>query len=101
MKRALCASCAAIGLGAVIGAAPGISLAQDAAVADSPTVGEVIVSARRVSENLEKVPVADTVVSSTELKRQDIQDYNDLAAMIPSLTSFSTYRDNFSLAIRG
>jgi iron complex outermembrane receptor protein len=102
MKKALFANCAAMALGAVIGVAPGISRAQDAPKADAPdAVGEVVVSARRVTENLEKVPVADTVVSSKDLKHQDIQDYNDLAATVPSLTSFSTYRDNFSVAIRG
>ncbi len=102
MKQALFSTCAAIGLGAAICAAPGLSRAEDAPTTPpSNAVGEVVVSARRVAENLEKVPVADTVVSTAELKHQDIQDYNDLAALVPSLTSFSTYRDNFSVAIRG
>ncbi len=117
MRKILLASSAMAGLAVAVMATP-VSAGADAATATATTtpvtatatatapdqpvaVGEVVVSARRVRENLEKVPVADTVISSAALSRQDISDYNDLAALVPSLTSFSTYRDNFSVAIRG
>lgn len=48
-------------------------------------LGDIIVTARRTGENLQKVPVAASVVSSEALSRQGITTTRDLQYAVPSL----------------
>jgi len=84
--------------------APCAAAAADAPAADSNStaVTEVVVTARRVSENIQKVPATVTAVSGAQLKQQNITNVFDLATTTPSLSidvEFNTLLPNF--AIRG
>ena len=67
------------------------------------TIGEVVVTARRTSENLEKVPVAVTAFTGQALARQAIVSTQDLGLVTPSLTvtNSSANRDSAIYTIRG
>jgi iron complex outermembrane receptor protein len=66
------------------------------------TVGEVIVTARRVEENLQKTPVAVAVVSSTELREKAITTPIELQFNVPSLQNSTTFgRIGGGFAVRG
>ena len=54
--------------------------------ADPNALGEVIVTARRVAENLQRVPVATTVVDAATLEKLQIRRASDLQFSAPSLT---------------
>lgn len=58
-----------------------------AASADTTnSIGEVVVTARRQSENLQNVPVAVTALSAAELAKHSVTDVTDLAKLAPSLS---------------
>ena len=64
--------------------------------------GEVIVTARRVEERLEDVPISITVFNPQQLANRNIVTPDDLALYTPSLsTNGVTGRDNTSYSIRG
>jgi iron complex outermembrane receptor protein len=52
----------------------------------SGKIEEVVVTARKRSERLQKVPVAVTVLGASQLAQQKIVNVNDLGAVTPSLT---------------
>lgn len=52
---------------------------------DNP-LQDIIVTARRVSENLQKVPVAVTAISPEKIAEQNIVSPQSLAAIVPSLS---------------
>ncbi|TKV41328.1 hypothetical protein A0U87_21775 [Sphingobium sp. MP9-4] len=68
----------------------------------SPSPGDIIVTARRVEERLQDVPVSITVFDQQALDRQNVFSAKDLATYTPSLTANSRYGADFaSFAIRG
>lgn len=69
--------------------------------ADQSAFETVTVTARRVSEDMEKVPQTVSVVSADDLSNRNVTDLTNLAQAVPSLTVTSTYRDSFIVAIRG
>ena len=64
------------------------ALAQTQPAAENAGVGEIIVTARRTSENLQTTPVAVTALSSDMLVRAQINDVSQVQQMVPSI-SFS------------
>jgi iron complex outermembrane receptor protein len=75
--------------------------AQDGAASDT-SGGEIIVTARRREENIEKVPIAITAIGGAELAKRAIYNENDLQAAVPGLV----IRQNggvhaFNYSIRG
>jgi iron complex outermembrane recepter protein len=64
--------------------------AQTAAAADTSTtantLGEVVVTARKRAETLQKVPVAVTSVTGVQLAQRGIRQTTDLQEIVPSLT---------------
>ena len=65
-------------------------------------VSEVIVTARRVQERLQDVPISITVFNQDQLTERNIVSGNDLATYTPSLTANARYgTENASFAIRG
>jgi iron complex outermembrane recepter protein len=102
---ALVLGCAAAGTARADAAADAAGAPTNANAAPSATGGvlqEVTVTARRVEENIEKVPVAVAALSSTALAEQNITTEQDLEAAVPGLlvrTATSTSQLNF--AIRG
>jgi len=85
-KNELLLSAAAIGL---LAAGPGYAAqvqAQDASQsAGASTVTEVVVTAQHRKENLQKVPIAITVVSGAAVLKSGYTNVNELQYMAPSL----------------
>ncbi|MBC7520844.1 MAG: TonB-dependent receptor [Sandarakinorhabdus sp.] len=73
-------------VGAALAAAP--ALAQTAA-APSGGLDEIVVTAERRSENLQKVPVAIIALGTEKLGQLQVSSFNDYAKFLPSL-SFDT-----------
>jgi iron complex outermembrane receptor protein len=67
-------------------ASPGASAAAGAEpAADQDSLSEVVVAARKVSEPLQKVPVALTAFSAADLKQQSVTTLADVMGQVPSL----------------
>ncbi len=83
--------------------APAQPPVQTAPAAAAPTqLGEVVVTAQKRSENLQKVPLAISVVGSDVLKQNDIVNAEGLDQIVPSLTfKKGTANVNSTLSIRG
>jgi iron complex outermembrane recepter protein len=77
--------------------------AADAQAADASPLQEVIVTAERREESLQKVPIAITVLSSEAIQRQNIADIHDLNKVAPSLSvnNAGSDRDSLNYVIRG
>jgi iron complex outermembrane receptor protein len=71
----------AISVGLFMCCASGVASAQEAAALD-----EVQVTARRVEENLQVVPVAITAFTAADLEKQGIKDVRDIANFTSNLT---------------
>jgi len=64
------------------------AMAQNAAApqaADTPSLGEIVVTAQRRSESVTKVPISITVADSKQLERQQVNTITDLSRIAPSL----------------
>jgi iron complex outermembrane receptor protein len=89
-----------LGASALTGAAvcPALALAQEV----GSTLNEVVVTARRVEERLQDVPISITVYNQEQLASRNIVSTIDLAAYTPSLSVNGRYGpDKSSFAIRG
>ena len=69
--------------------APAQAWAQDEQAADQPSAGiqDIIVTARRTGESLQKVPVAVTGLDSATIANLQIQNFGDVAKTVPNLDS--------------
>ena len=84
MKRQALGATVALTLSAASLLAAPRALAANAA-ADTG-LDEVVVTARRREESLEKVPVSATVLTAKNLEAQGVRDASDLARFVPNLT---------------
>jgi iron complex outermembrane receptor protein len=75
----------------------------DAPAGNAAILEEVIVTAQRREENLQKVPVAVSVFTTQALQQTGVATAQDLARVTPSFTSSSLLgtTDEISLGIRG
>jgi iron complex outermembrane receptor protein len=77
------------------------ALAQ-AAEKDADPANDIIVTARRVEERLQDVPISLTVFNQETLNKQNVFSARDLATYTPSLSANSRYGADFaSFSIRG
>lgn len=95
--RCVLLSGSALSLG--LGASP--VLAQQAAGADEPADGEIIVTAQRRSESLNKVGMAVQAVSGETLETLRVTDVRDLTAVAPSFTVSQSYQGVPTYTLRG
>lgn len=72
--------------------------AEDAAMAEPDPSVDIIVTATRRSEPLQRVPIAVSVISGDQLREQNLNSVRDLASEIPSL-NFRTAASNKDQAI--
>lgn len=81
----------------------GLSTPSFAQEADRAIASEdIIVTARRVNERLQDVPISMSVFSQETLQQQNIVSTRDLATYTPSLSANSRYGSDFaSFSIRG
>jgi len=79
------------------------ALAQQAAMTDQPsgTLQDIIVTAEKRSESLEKVPMSVVAFSSESLAELGTEDFSSLAARIPGVTLNSAGPGRSSYSIRG
>lgn len=82
-RTSLCASASFAVLVAGLGAAP--ALAQAGADEDARRLGAVTVTAQRVEENLQDVPVAVTALNAEALEDKQVADLLDLQAQVPNI----------------
>jgi iron complex outermembrane recepter protein len=75
---------------------------RGAAPAQQEDLQDIIVTARRVEERLQDVPISITVFNQQQLSNRNIVNANDLAAYTPSLSSNNNFgSQNSAFAIRG
>lgn len=82
-KQVLIAAAVACGIGNLACCRAAVS--PSAANPSTPQLSEVIVTAERRKENLQRTPAAVTALSSHALKQRDIFDTQDLMQVIPGL----------------
>lgn len=77
---------------------PGISLAQDGAIA----IEEIVVTARKRAENLQHVPIAITVFTTETIERAGIERPADFISLMPNVTIVDTANiGDTQVSIRG
>src|SRR5262244_2477637 len=82
----------------ILQAAP--ALAQSSA--DDGNPADIIVTARRVEERLQDVPISITVFNQEQLTNRNVINAADLALYTPSLSANTNFgAENSSFAIRG
>jgi len=71
----------------VVGCMATPAWAQDssAGAASSDQLTDIVVTARKVSENVQRVPIAITAYSGEELKKQNVRNLTDAALLTPGL----------------
>ena len=52
---------------------------------DGTTIGEVVVTARRVEENVQQIPVSVSVATAATLERANVKDLRDLQNITPGI----------------
>lgn len=72
-----------------------------AAETKSADVSELIVTAQRVEENIQSVPIAVTAFSGAALQRQSIESLQDIANRTPGFTAGAVDPIQSNFAIRG
>jgi iron complex outermembrane recepter protein len=79
------------------------AFAQDAQEADEATSGnEIIVSARRIDERLQDVPISITVLDERTLSNNNITSAKDIATYTPGLSTNNRFgSDNTTWTVRG
>lgn len=67
---------------------PGMAMAQDTSPADNDGgVAEIVVTAQKVEQNLQDVPVAVTAVSPEQIENRQLRTFNDLAGIAPNVSA--------------
>lgn len=100
-KRALLHSASLAAGIAACSAFAGAARAADQPAAEPSTIGEIVVTAGRREEALQKVPVAVAAVSASQIETAGIQNFNDLAALTPNLSVITGVGGSNFLNIRG
>ncbi len=79
-----------------------IGLASPAMAQDSKESGDIIVTARRMEERLQDVPISISVVSQSDIADRNITTVSDLSQYVPSLSTDQRYGgDITTFNIRG
>ncbi len=78
------------------------ALAQQASSSSSGVDNDIVVTARRVEERLQDVPISITVFNQTQLANRNVTNAQDLAISTPSLSATTNFgAENSTFAIRG
>ena len=112
-RRYVLRRCIAAALGLSVGApilaqtTPATTAGADttttpSAASEVSDLNEIIVTARRVEERLQDVPISITVYNQEQLNNRNVVNAGDLAAYTPSLSANNNFgQENSSFAIRG
>ena len=75
---------------------------RQSADVQGPQITEVIVTARRRSELLQRVPEQITVFDTTAIEQAHIASFQDFSALTPNFQSFEGFRRGvFNISVRG
>ena len=105
--RLLCLCFATLVASAIIGTGSSVALAEAATASEpdndlSTTIQEIIVTARKVSEDVQKVPEAITTFSADQIVQAQIHSVDDFIALTPNFTIIhAETAGNFQMSIRG
>ena len=101
-SKPMCCVAAAAGLILVTPAIGQTPSTASAAASQGDDLSEIVVTARRVEERLQDVPISITVLSEDTITKRDIYNAGDLAIYVPSLSSNTNFGPTkSSFAIRG
>ncbi len=100
MKNRYAMSCA---VAALLSGSAGAATAADVAAADTSVTGvqEVIVTATRRSESIQKVPLTIQALTSDTLQKQNITTLNDILKLTPNVTFASNGPGTGNIFLRG
>lgn len=106
MKRSICvmlAGAALLPTGAALAQTPAQPLpAAPEETAANETQGDIVVTAQKRSESLQKVPISITALTGEQLERQQIKAASDLSSIVPNLQVSSPLGDATPIfALRG
>ncbi|MBB4632594.1 TonB-dependent receptor [Sphingosinicella soli] len=82
-------------------AGSGAALAQEQTPSSTQGLEEIVVTAQRVAQNLQDVPIAISAFSASQLRDARIESVRDLAQYTPGLTSSEVNPGEPNFAIRG
>ena len=85
---------------AMILAAAGAS-AQQAPPAEKPVLGEIIVTAQKRNQALADIPMSVSVLPGEALERQQVDNFQDLVALVPGLSVNTNTRGVSRISLRG
>ena len=78
------------------------AVAQQSANTAMTIIEEVVVTARKRSENLQEIPDSVTVFGETAIERAGINNMSDFAALTPNFSAYGNFRPNLTnISIRG
>ncbi|HEX7858373.1 MAG TPA: TonB-dependent receptor [Sphingobium sp.] len=75
--------------------------ADSADAADEAGGGEIMVLARKTSENIQQVPIPITVITSESLTRQNLTNFTTWQTKFPAFSVYLTNPKQLNLGIRG
>ena len=101
MKRIILASASVLAIIAVPAYAQTQAATGDEATDDQAGLQEIIVTAQRVQESAQKVPVAIAVIKPEELINQNITRSEDLSRVVPALVATASGGPSTSFFLRG
>lgn len=78
----------------------GAAFAQQAPASEGPMLTVVVVTAEKVSENIEKAPLAITALTGNQIKAQGVFTATDLSDLVPDFTA-APNSNGSTIAIRG
>jgi iron complex outermembrane receptor protein len=82
-------------------AAVGAQDSQNTPSGDAGSLEEILVTARRVTESLQNVPIAVTAVTPADIEEKQLTSMTDLQRIVPSLYINAQTRDQAQLNLRG
>ena len=101
-KHSALARALAISASALTFAIAGAAHAQDAAEENSGGIGEIVVTAQKVAENVQDVPIAITALTADRLEAAGTTSLEGLTQLVPSVTfRKGTTSANSAIVMRG
>lgn len=80
---------------------PAHAQSEPASDTSEPIIGEIVVTAQRQSESLQRVPIAVSAFTAEMLQAQQIENSSDLQLSLPNVTFTKTNFSGASFTIRG
>jgi len=89
-------------LSVAVGAALGILAATPPVMAQGPMLEEIVVTSRKVTENLQDVPISITAFSASQIEDAGIDEVQDFIDLTPNIILRETFRAGVTfVTIRG